>query len=110
MRQSTILFLIIAGVLGLGLFLLKYEVADLERKISSLNREIVQNREAVHVLGAEWSYLNEPSRLAKLASQHLGLKPVTPAQLGTLDSVPFPRGEAAPVGPLAQAGDNRRGR
>ena len=50
MRHTTILFVLIAGVLSLGLFVLKYEVQDLEHEIQSLNRRIVESREAIHVL------------------------------------------------------------
>ena len=49
----------------------------------------------MHVLQAEFSLLAEPERLRRLASAHLGLVPVEPAQLGTfatLDEVIAPAG------------------
>src|SRR4051812_24235010 len=97
MRHSTLLFLFVAGVLSLGLFLLKYEVQDQERELASLNRSILETRQATHVLEAEWSYLNDSTRLAKLATQYLGLKPITPSQLGSLDTLPERKPDAPAV-------------
>ncbi len=97
MRHTTILFVLIAGVLSLGLFVLKYEVQDLEHEIQSLNRRIVESREAIHVLDAEWSYLNDPARLRKLAAQYTGLRQVMPGELGTIQSLPFKRETPATI-------------
>lgn len=89
MRHTTVLFVVIASMLSLGLFVLKYEVADLEHEIQLLNKRIVESREAIHVLDAEWAYLNDPARLRKLAAQYTTLRPVMPGELGTLESLPF---------------------
>ena len=106
MRQSTTVFILVAGLLSLGLFLLKYEVQDLEREIVRLNGAIVDNREAVHVLETEWSYLNDPARLAKLATQYLGLKAVTPTQIGRIDLLPRV-GESSLDGALTASKETR---
>lgn len=106
MRQSTIVFILVASLLSLGLFLLKYEVQDLEHEIVRLNSAIVDNREAVHVLETEWSYLNDPARLAKLATQYLGLKAVTPSQISRLDRLPLP-GEVSLEGALTASKEPR---
>ena len=104
MRHTTILFVLIAGVLSLGLFVLKYEVQDLEHEIQSLNRRIVESREAIHVLDAEWSYLNDPARLRKLAAQYTGLRQVMPGELGAIPSLPFKR-EAPATGSQLPSND-----
>ncbi len=84
MQRTTVLFVFVAGALSLALFSLKYQVQDLEDEFVGLNRSILAERRATHVLEAEWSYLNDPVRLGALAARHLGLRPVESEQLGTL--------------------------
>ena len=98
MRRTTVLFVFLAAALSLALFSLKYQVQDLEDEFVGLNRSILAERRATHVLEAEWSYLNDPVRLGALAVRHLGLRPVESEQMGTLGtlSVLPSGGEAAP--------------
>ena len=42
----------------------------------------------IRVLQAEWSYLNDPSRLEALARKHLPMGPASPSQIVGLDQVP----------------------
>jgi len=65
---------------GLALFIVKYQVQDLESTLSQINREISDHRQAIHVLKAEWSHLNEPNRLRYLTARHLDLGPLENAQ------------------------------
>ena len=88
MRTATIFWLGLAGLLGAGLFHLKYDVQSLEKHLTGLNAEIVRNQEAIHVLEAEWSYLSQPERLQKLAAKRLELVPVTPAHIVTFGDLP----------------------
>ncbi|MDO8605330.1 MAG: energy transducer TonB [Phaeospirillum sp.] len=107
---GTILWGCVAACIGVGLFFIKHEVKDQERHLTSLNTEIQRNQETIHVLRAEWSYLNDPARLRALSEKHLGMHPVMPTQVATLDSVlrnGLPTGamlaSAAPIRPSAQA-------
>ena len=81
MGKTTLLFLLLAGALSVALFSVKYQVQDLEEELVGLNRSITSEKKSIHVLKAEWSHLNDPERLAILAERHLGMKPVTPAQM-----------------------------
>lgn len=111
-RGATLLWGVLVLAVGTGLFMLKHEVQELEDKLTRLNHEIRSDRAAVHVLEAEWSYLNDPARLRDLAERHLGLAPFAPAQVNTLAQLPLrppppprPEGEAAPPpGPVPGAG------
>ncbi|MCH7956009.1 MAG: hypothetical protein IIB63_00495 [Proteobacteria bacterium] len=87
MRRTTVLFVFLAAALSLALFSLKYQVQDLEDEFVGLNRSILAERRATHVLEAEWSYLNDPVRLGALAARHLGLRPVESEQMGTLSTL-----------------------
>lgn len=77
--------ILISGVLAVcvavGLFQLKYEVAEQERQLACLSQDIFETEEAIHILEAEWSYLNEPKRLQKLAGNYLELDSSQPVQL-----------------------------
>ncbi|MBI3503459.1 MAG: hypothetical protein HY059_01355 [Proteobacteria bacterium] len=87
-RIATWLWVAIAGVMGYGLYQLKHEVIALENELFRLNRQIVQEQQNIHVLKAEWSYINQPQRLQALAQRHLDLMPMTPRQIGRLEALP----------------------
>jgi cell division protein FtsL len=86
-KQTTVLFLVLAGGLALVLFTVKYKVQDLEDELAGLNREIAYERRTVHVLRAEFSHLVEANRLRRLATKHLHMEPIQPDQLGTFASL-----------------------
>ena len=81
MRQATIITLLVAAMMSVALFFLKYEVNGLESELGELNRAIVSDRESIHVLEAELSHLNDFQRLKALAERHLNLHPTDPAQM-----------------------------
>ena len=82
-RHTTVLFLVLAVGLALVLFSVKYQVQDLEEELVQLNRKITAERQAVHVLRAEFSYLTDAARLRQLADRFLDLEPVQPHQIGS---------------------------
>ena len=77
MKTSTLSILLSAIAIGIGLFMVKYRVQGLESQLVDLNRQIARDREALQVLRAEWSHLNEPRRLKILADRYLGMAPVS---------------------------------
>lgn len=87
-RRSTIFTLLIAIALGFGLFRLTYEVQTLEGELARVNRAIVSEREATHVLKAEWSYLNEPTRLEALTKKHLSLRATQDSRIRVVAEIP----------------------
>lgn len=89
MRRVTVLWFLIAACLGVALFMVKYEVQDREEKLASLHRQILANQEAVHVLEAEWSYLNRPSNLEAMVRRHLDLVPLDTTRLGRIERLPM---------------------
>ncbi len=80
-RPGALVWLGAIVLMAITLFLITYQVQSVEKETAALNREAVAQEEAIHVLKAEWSYLNRPERLAALAERHLGLQSVAPAQL-----------------------------
>ena len=91
----TILWIVLVGAMASGLFQLKYAVQEREDELTRLNRELIASEQAVHVLLAEWSYLNRPDRLAGLAARHLDLAPMTPEQVGSIGMTALPVAEAS---------------
>ncbi len=65
----------------------KYEARALDDEIAQLKTNIEAERDAVAVLRAEWSLLNRPERIERLAEKYLKLAPAKPNQLVTLDTL-----------------------
>ena len=103
-RISAIIWVVVLALLGVGLFQVKYNVQSQERELRQVRRQIEANYSAIHVLEAEWSYLNDPLRLADLTRRHTELVPTTPGQIGDFATLP-PRIEdaPAPIKPPAEA-------
>jgi hypothetical protein len=89
MRLGMFLWGGAAVVASIGLYLVEGRVRALEGDLSTLNRGILRNREAIHVLEADWSLMNDPERLSALADDHLDLVPATPGQFASFDDVPM---------------------
>ncbi len=98
MRLGTaILWTVLPIAAGAGLYMVKMQVETQEQRLTSLQHQIVDTRESIHVLDAEWSYLNDPARLRDEASRLLAMQPLKPAQISTIDRIPFPDAPAAPA-------------
>ncbi|MDE0060724.1 MAG: cell division protein FtsL [Defluviicoccus sp.] len=105
-RGSTLLFAVLAVVMGAASIVIGTEVRDLEDRLAAIHRDIAREQEALHVLRAEWSYLNRPDRLEALARRHLGLRIPEAAQTMAVSDLPFAvrpdvAGEAPAPGPVA---------
>jgi len=89
MKCSTLVWLLMAVAAAAGLFLMKYEMHVLESELATLNQDILRDQEALHVLRAEWSYLNRPARLETLGRRLLQLEPIRPEQMGSISDIPL---------------------
>ncbi len=87
---GLLIFLTAAGA-ALFLFHIKQEVREMEEELGIVHRDILRHQEAIRVLKTEWSYLNQPARIADLAGRHLDLRSLTARQFVRLDDLP-PRG------------------
>lgn len=86
--RTTLLWLALASLVMFGLFHVKYQVAALEEELTRLNAATLREQNQIHVLEAEWSYLNRPSRLEELSERYLELKPMNSNQLTTIAALP----------------------
>ena len=65
-------------------------VGVLEQRIAALDKAIATERAAIAILRAEWSHLNRPRRLERLAREHLGLETLGAAQIVSLKDLKLP--------------------
>ena len=80
---------LVIGLVALAyvIYQVKYEARSLDERIITLNKEIEAERDSLAVLRAEWSLLNRPERIERLAKKYLKLAPPAPRQLVTIDTV-----------------------
>ena len=86
-RPLTCLSLVAALGAGLYLYQEKHRAQLLDRDITRTVKQAEQARDRIGLLKAEWALLNEPERLAALATQHLQLQPLQPAQFVRMEDL-----------------------
>lgn len=90
MRYRATGFIVMGGLAlaAVGLYLVKYRVQDVAREVAASEQALKKERDAVHLLGAEWAYLNRPERLKQLSQRYLELQPVSSAQFVSFHALP----------------------
>lgn len=81
MRYSLLIFVSIIALGVFGLFKVKFKVQDLRKNLALIEKKINQEKTSIHVLSAEWTYLNQPERISKLAAKYLKLEPMKLSQI-----------------------------
>jgi len=89
---TTLLF----SILSAGLVAVKSRVQDMETRLATLQSNIKDDRTAIRVLKAEWSHLNDPARLKRLAQTYLHLSPVTSGQIASISALPYAEPDDTP--------------
>lgn len=78
-RYVLVLLLLTASIFSL--FQIKFKVQELHREALELKKELEHEKTSIHVLKAEWAYLNDPKRLIYLSEKFLDLAQIKPQQL-----------------------------
>ena len=86
---ALVLWAALPCLLGFGILVMKNQVQNLEKELVSINRDIQDDIKTIHVLKAEWSHLNSPARLRKLALKHISLNPIKAEQISNYSALPF---------------------
>lgn len=104
MNLRLLVHMVCIAALAIGLYLVKYSVQDVQREVGSLKAQLASEKESLHLLNAEWAYLNRPDRLRQLADKHLDLMPLDSRQIGQAGVLPAAArtGDAAPANGLVQ--------
>lgn len=95
MRYYQLAMIVVTFAGSVALYALKYDTGKEAAANLRLRAEIAQEREAIRIFEAEWSLLNQPDRLQKLAKRHLQLAPLLPEQIVDYSAIPeLPKNDA----------------
>ena len=96
---------LVLGLVALAyvIYQVKYEARALDERIVVLQKEIGRERDTLAVARAEWSLLNRPERIERLAKKYLNLAPAQPRQLVILDEVTDRELQRAAIAPTKAA-------
>ncbi|OSQ49529.1 cell division protein FtsL [Thalassospira alkalitolerans] len=86
-RAMTFIGLFLTIVIGAGTYWVSHEVERLEKQYAAIQSEILTEQESIHVLDAEWSYLNNPQRIETLAKTYLKLDQIATIQMASIDDL-----------------------
>ncbi len=90
MNRIVLLAWLVTGCLSVGfVFYVADDVARLEEELQQVERQILKEQRAIHVMAAEWSYINRPDRLADLARRHLDLAPLPAERIVQIEDLPM---------------------
>lgn len=89
----TLEFVLIGALIATAgwTFKVKHDGEKIVAGVEALETRIRLEREAIDILKADWSLLASPDRLQALIERHrleLGLDPLQPAQIVTIDKIP----------------------
>lgn len=87
MRKTAILWLVLAAIAGGVLFHTSQRVTDGRTELDKIAQSLRKEDESLRVLQAEWSYLNQPDRLEKLAKKYLHLAPLKGSQFAKPEDI-----------------------
>lgn len=83
------LVLTVVALAGL-LYRVSYDSRSLDHRIAALETSIGDERDAIAVARAEWSLLNRPERIERLAAKYLQLAPARAEQVVTFETMAKP--------------------
>jgi hypothetical protein len=105
-RLGIVFWLVLVAVAGFTTFKVKYAVQDIEDQLNRVRKQTIADQQEIRVLTADWTYLNQPERLAEMNRRFLALVPITPKQLQLrIADLPFRAPAVAPDVMLAAAPD-----
>lgn len=109
LRALNVVLVVVVLGLAFVLYSLEHRMRAGERALAKHDHEIGQEREMIRLLEAEWSYLTRPSRIERLAREHLAMGPLVPPQVvpeadiaRRIPERPAPNPANSPDDPLAE--------
>ncbi|HBO59391.1 MAG TPA: hypothetical protein DD624_05730 [Alphaproteobacteria bacterium] len=92
--MSRFVLIMMFAAMATGMFVIKNRVIGLENELSAVNTQIRADQKAIHVLKAEWTYLNDPQRIRALSERHAAMKPITGERIISFAAIPFKNKQA----------------
>lgn len=83
--MGVILLLIVSA----GVYNIERRVESLRSELKAINQQLIKDKERMHVLRAEWSYLNQPERIDTMAQEHLELNAMDISQVKIIEDIPL---------------------
>jgi len=87
-KPAGLVGLVLLAVLAFAVFQVERKVQSLRSELEVINHQIVTDREAIHVLKAEWTYLNNPNRLRTMSDKFLKLEQSNASQYIDIEEIP----------------------
>lgn len=81
LKSSVTTYLLILAISAAFLFAIKHKVQMLSKELKEINAKIISEKENIHILKAEYTYLTNPKRIKKLVDSNLALQTVKPDQI-----------------------------
>jgi hypothetical protein len=79
----------VAVIGACALFAMKDQVRRVEGELRGLRTAVHSEQIAVGRLKTEWAILNQPGRIGRLATAHVGLQPAQPGQIVRISDIPL---------------------
>ena len=95
LRLNTMIYCACFAIAAYALYMVKFSVQNLQREVVVAQHNLEQEKESLHLLNAEWAYLNRPERLRRLSDAHLNLVPLDSRRMQNLDLLPAAATESA---------------
>lgn len=103
-KLGVVFWLGLVLVSGFTTFKVKHAVQEIDDELTRVRRHIIAEQQEMRVLAAEWTYLNQPERLAELNRTFLQLAPIAARQLQQrIEDIPLRPQPAGPDVLLAAA-------
>lgn len=89
-KLISVIGMVIAVVCSFGLYQLKHQTDIAEREVANLKTQLSKEQEYVHILHAEWNYINRPENIKQKVEAHLpGMDEMKPEQLVDISEIPY---------------------
>lgn len=88
LRITGLIWMACLAIGAFGLYMVKFSVQNLQREVAQMEQQLAAEKESLHLLNAEWAYLNRPERLRTLAEQHLELVPLDSRRIENVSLLP----------------------
>jgi hypothetical protein len=95
-RTLNFAFIAITGFVCLGLYRIAEEARVAQVDLRETHAAIVQEQDALAVLGAEWARVTQPARISALSQKHLDLSDLPVMEFSSLTQLPQ---KALPLAP-----------